>query len=69
MKKVVISPMTTDPISMAVEFLDPVIRNATTIPGNTACEMASPTMAIRRKTKKQPNKLQLIETKEAVKII
>jgi hypothetical protein len=54
---------------MVTESREPEIRNASTIPGNTACEIASPTMAIFLRIKKHPSNAQVIETKEAVTII
>jgi hypothetical protein len=48
---------------------DPDTRNATTIPGNTACDIASPTIAIFLKIRKHPNNAQLDDTNTAVIII
>jgi len=54
---------------MGTELREPEIKNAIAIPGNTACEIASPTIAIRRKIKKHPNKPEVIATKLPVTII
>jgi len=54
---------------MGTELREPEIKKAIAIPGNTACEIASPTIAIRRKIKKQPNNPEVIATKLPVTII
>lgn len=57
------------PISMVTESREPENKNAKTIPGSTACEIASPTIAILRKIKKHPSNAQLEATSEAVNMI
>jgi hypothetical protein len=54
---------------MVTESLDPDIRNAMTIPGRTAWEIASPTIAIFLRIKKHPSNAHVIETSEAVIIM
>jgi hypothetical protein len=51
------------------ESREPEIKKANTMPGNTAWEIASLTIAILRNMRKQPNSAQLLATIEAVRIM
>jgi hypothetical protein len=67
--KVVRIPIIPAPTSIVTESLEPEIKNAITIPGKTAWEIASPTIAILRRIRKHPSKAQETETNAAVAII
>ena len=62
-------PMIPAPSNIVTESLEPDTKKAITIPGNTACEMASPTIAILRRIKKLPSNAQLADTSVAVNMM
>jgi hypothetical protein len=54
---------------MVKESNDPENKKAITIPGNTACEIASPIIAIFRRIRKHPSNAQETAAKQPVNII
>jgi hypothetical protein len=62
-------PISPAPRSIVNESREPEIRKAMTIPGKTACEIASPTIAIFLRIKKHPSNAHVVATRDAVKII
>ena len=68
-KKIAKIPKIHAPVSIQKELISPVIKNAITIPGKTACDRASPIRLIFRRTKKLPSKLEFIAMIHAVSII
>ena len=68
-KKIAKTPKILAPVSIQKELISPVIKNAITIPGKTACDKASPIRLIFRRTKKLPSKLEFIAMIHAVRII
>ena len=69
MMKTVINPRTAAPIMSVNDSLDPDKIKAATIPGNTECEMASPSMVIFLSNKKLPRMAQVPATNEPVNMI
>ena len=57
------------PINIGTESKEPENKKAITIPGNTACEIASPIIAILRRMRKQPSKPQETAAKQPVNMI
>ena len=54
MRNVENKPTAVAPMNMIHEAREPDSKNASAMPGNTACEIASPSIAIRRRMRKQP---------------
>ena len=69
MRKVASNPTEADPIKTGMPVLDPVNKNAATIPGNTACEIASLIMEVLRTMRNEPAKAHAMAVKHPVSMI
>jgi hypothetical protein len=69
MRNVARSPTDAAPINTGIPVLFPVIKNAATMPGKTACEMASLIMEVLRTMRNEPANAQAMAVKHPVKMI
>jgi len=69
MMNVVSKPMEAAPISTGNPVLEPVIKNAATMPGSIACEMASLIMEVLRTIRKDPANAQAMAVRHPVTMI
>ena len=69
MRNVARSPTDAAPINTGMPVLEPVIKKAATMPGKTACEMASLIMEELRTMRNEPAKAHAMAVKHPVNMI